>query len=255
VDATRLEKTLTTLRAYVAGMTHETNTFSPVPTSAASFNDGSWRPSRGGPPLPPHSLDTLGYGHFVELCAENGVHCSAGPFLHAGPSGTLVARDHLSLRDEILQGLTSAGPVDMVFLFMHGAQVAEGCDDVEGDLVAAVRRIVGPVVPIGLVLDLHGNVSEAMLKHALVIGCLEYPHTDYAERTRQAFDLLCAAARGTCKPVTRAWRLPIVGLYATTSGPMQAFVARLRALQASLGILSISAFHGFLLADARGGRR
>ena len=74
-------------------------------------------------------------------------------------------------------------PVDIVFLCLHGAQMAEAIDDCEGALIAAVREIVGPGVAIGVLLDLHANVTSAMCTHAdLTVSCREYPHVDYAER-------------------------------------------------------------------------
>jgi len=66
-----------------------------------------------------------------------------------------------SFRDEILADLKAAMPVDGVLLSMHGAMVAEGYDDCESDLLAGMRHIVGPDIPLGAELDLHCNVGEA----------------------------------------------------------------------------------------------
>jgi microcystin degradation protein MlrC len=140
--------------------------------------------------------------------------------------------------------------VDRVFLFMHGAQIAQGCDDVEGDLVEAVRTVVGPQVPIALELDLHGNLTARMIANAtFVVACLEYPHTDYPERTQHVYTLLDRAVRGEVLPVSLAWRIPLLGIFRTTEGPMQSFVEKLRLSQTEPGMLSISAFHGFPLGD------
>ena len=53
------------------------------------------------------------------------------------------------LRDELLEQLKAAMPVDGVLLGLHGAMVADGYDDCEGDLLARARAIVGPNVVIG----------------------------------------------------------------------------------------------------------
>jgi len=235
-------------RAFIAGLVHETNSFSPIPTNAASFQADAFRP---GPQYrPADSVDTLGYGVFAELCQAAGIDVRASLFASAQPSAPLVARDHASFKAEIIGDLERAMPVDVVFLFMHGAQIAEGCDDVEGDLAAAVRELVGPEVPIGIELDLHGNVSPRMLDAAtLVLACLEYPHTDYAPRARQAFDILWATREGRCRPTTFAWRVPVVGAYPTVAEPMKSVVARLREAQGQPRVLALSVFHGFWLAD------
>jgi microcystin degradation protein MlrC len=236
-------------RAYVAGLVHETNTFSPVPTSRESFEPSTYRP-QGGNFVEPEHVDTLGYGHFARLCLEAGIELRAGVYAHTGPSAALNARDHVAMRDEILAGLERAMPVDRVFLFMHGAQIAQGCDDVEGDLLGVIRQRVGASVPVAVLLDLHANITPAMLHHAtFCVGCLEYPHTDYPDRAQHAFALVQAVIEGRIKPRTHAWRMPLVGLYRTTEGPMQDYVARLRAAQSMAGVLSVSAFHGFPLGD------
>jgi len=238
-----------TLRAFVGGLVHETNTFSPIPTDAASFAAGSVRPVDGRY-VEASRIDTLGYGHFARMCLEAGYQLHAGPYSHTGPSAALSARSYAVLKDELLADLERALPLDMVFLFMHGAQIAQGCDDVEGDLLAAVRERVGPTVPVAILLDLHANITSAMLRHAtFCVGCLEYPHTDYEERAQHVFGLMQAALAGRVQPHTRAWRIPLVGIYRTVDGPMKAFVDRLRDAQHTPGVLSISAFHGFPMGD------
>ena len=86
-------------------------------------------------------------------------------------------------------------PVDMVLLGMHGAMVAEGYDDAEGDLITSVRQIVGPDVPIGGELDLHCHLTQQMADDATVlIAYKEYPHTDILARGIELFDI--TASRG-----------------------------------------------------------
>jgi microcystin degradation protein MlrC len=235
-------------RAFVAGLVHETNSFSPIPTNMQSF--AAETVHGAGAPYRPVAIDTMGYGQFATLCETNGIEVRAGLYALAAPSAPLQARDHAAFRAEILDDLRRALPVDRVFLFMHGAQIAQGCDDVEGDLVEAVRAVVGPRVPIALELDLHGNLTARMIENAtFVVACLEYPHTDYPERTQHVYTLLDRAARGEIRPVTLAWRIPLLGIFRTTEGPMQAFVEKLRHAQAEPGMLTISAFHGFPLGD------
>ena len=66
------------------------------------------------------------------------------------------------MKRRILDGLRAALPVDGVLLALHGAGVADGVEDIEGDLCVAVRELVGPATPIAAVYDLHGNMTEAM---------------------------------------------------------------------------------------------
>jgi microcystin degradation protein MlrC len=67
-------------------------------------------------------------------------------------------------------------PVDAVFLSMHGAMVAEGYDDCESDLLAHVRKVVGPDMPVGVELDLHCNLGAGTFRDATALVLFkEYP--------------------------------------------------------------------------------
>ena len=91
------------------------------------------------------------------------------PLVYAStcPGGYVTADCYAHLRGELLDRLQSALPVDGVLLPLHGAAVAEGTPDPEGDLIEAVRGLVGPDVPIVVTLDLHAHVTPAMVRHAL----------------------------------------------------------------------------------------
>ena len=233
-------------KAFVAALMHETNVFSPVPTNLSSFS--IWRPS--GAVEPPPERDTLAYGAFWRRELEDGLDVAPGYFATCQPSAPLSAADWAALREEMLADLRQAGSVDRVFLFLHGAQCAQGVDDVEGELLAAVRDHVGPEIPVAVLLDLHANVSSLMLEKAdFVLACLEYPHTDYAARALEAYDLLERHVTKGLRPVTAAVRVPVVGAYPTTLEPMRTFVAQAREAQGRAGVLSVSACHGFWLSD------
>ena len=88
-----------------------------------------------------------------------------------------------TLRDEVLAQLRAAMPVDGVVLGLHGAMVADGYDDCEGDLIEQVRGIVGPDAPIGVELDPHCHMTRKRVAHATLIICFkEFPHTDFVSR-------------------------------------------------------------------------
>lgn len=236
------------MRIFIGGLFHETNDFSPVPTGRASFDEMSWRPRQQ--PAPPQNLNLLGYGGAFARARELGLDVVAGPYSAAIPSARAGAPVWADLTNEMLDELRAAMPVDMVFLFLHGAMATEGVDDCEGELLGRVRELIGPGVPLGTSLDLHGNVTGGMLESAdFVVACKEYPHVDLADESARAVDLLVAQAGARIRPVSAAVRLPMLVLAPTTAGPVQAFVARLRERQARPRVLSTSAFHGFFGAD------
>src|SRR5439155_22940920 len=88
------------------------------------------------------------------------------------PSGTIARAAYGAMRDELLAGLRAAGEIDAVCLALHGAGVAEGIDDLEGELLREVREVVGPGMPVIVTLDLHGNITEEMAERAnALLGC------------------------------------------------------------------------------------
>src|SRR5262249_52734016 len=154
------------------------------------------------------------------------------------------------IRDRIVDELRAALPVDIVFLCLHGAQMAEGIDDCEGDLLSAVRAVVGPRIGVGALLDLHANVSRRMLATGdLVVSCRQYPHIDYAERAAEMLPVLAKIASGSVRPVTAAMRFATPGTYPTTDEPMRSFVTRFTAAQQGDRVLAVSANHGFEGSD------
>src|SRR5690606_36599017 len=101
-----------------------------------------------------------------------------------------------------LAQLEAALPVDGVALCLHGAMVAQGYDDPEGDFVSRVRQLVGPDVPIAAGLDPHSHLTAQRVANAnILIAFKEFPHTDFVERGREVIDLLVRTIRGEIAPV------------------------------------------------------
>lgn len=114
------------------------------------------------------------------------------------------------MRDRMVELLREAGPVDAVYLSLHGATVAEASFDCCGELVAAVRAQVGPDIPIAATLDLHGNPTDLLARSAnALVAYKTYPHHDFVERGRQAIGILIEAVRYGRKPVTVVTTIPM----------------------------------------------
>jgi microcystin degradation protein MlrC len=237
------------MRIFIAGLATETNTFSPIPTGWAGFkqqrvwfrNDGSRHPAvAGNVPLITWRNMAEAEGHAVveSLCT------------FAQPAGTTLRHVYEGLRDMLLEDLRQAGPVDVVLLFMHGAMVAHGYDDCEGDTLAHIREVVGDKVKIGIELDLHCHLTELMRRSAdAIITYKEYPHIDMSERAEELYALCMRAARGEVNPVTAYYDCRMISMWRTPQEPMKAFVARMQSLEGKDGILSVSFGHGFPWGD------
>ena len=236
------------MKLFVAGISHETNSFSPLPTSKRSFEALMIRPKTGQGM--DRLKDAVGYKDFIRHGEEAQMQVVKSLYCEAQPSAPMAQRDYEELRDEILGDLEAAMPVDMVLLMLHGAHVAQGYDDCEGDIAERVRAIVGPKVPIGIELDLHANVTRKMLSNATALmACKEYPHIDFSERAKDLFDLCRRAAKGEIKPVMAKFDVPMLGNFPTTREPLRSFVDETAAMEGKNGILSVSLIHGFAWAD------
>lgn len=237
-------------RVFLGALVHETNSFSPLPTTIASFSEGGLLHRVGDSATFERARQTPGYGDALALFTDAGDEVVAGPCAWAMPSGLVARHVYETLRDELLGALSSAGKLDAICLFLHGAMVADGYADCEGDLLSRVRKQVGNEMPIGVLLDLHGNVSAAMVDSgAILIACKEYPHTDYGPRARELRAILAGMIDCGLKPATHLRRVPMVAPLGTTEQPMFDFVRQLEASEGADGILSVSAMHGFAWSD------
>jgi microcystin degradation protein MlrC len=236
------------MRIFTASFATETNTFSPVPTDRASFEMAFYAGPGQHPDTP-----TLCSSPMVVLrrrAREEGFTLIEGTGTWAEPGGLLQRQAYEELRNEILGQLRAALPVDAVVLGLHGAMVAQGYDDCEGDFLAHVRAIVGLGVLIASELDPHSHLTKKRVANADILASfLEFPHTDFLERGEHVVDLALRTLRGEIKPVISTFDCRMIGVFPTSREPMRSFVDRIKAMQGKDGILSISLIHGFMAAD------
>jgi len=237
------------MKIFFASIDHETNRFSPIPTSLESFREGFlYRPSNG------EGSDKIAHvkarAMWVGVCKDRGHELEIGVVAATHPSAPTTKMTYELLREELLASLRAAGPIDCVMLRLHGAMVAEGYDDCEGDILQRVRREVGANFPVGVIFDLHGNVTKSMVDNASVmIACKEYPHTDFDDRTVELLGLMENMVAGICQPTTAHVRVPLVGLFQTTQQPMRSLVDEIISAEGVGTVLSVSLTHGFLWSD------
>ena len=236
------------MRVFSATLATETNTFAPMPTGLSSFQErGYYKAGQH----PDHMSFFAGPLWAARLRGKaQGWTLLEGVVAAAQPSGITTCAAYETLRDELLADLKAALPVDMVLLGLHGAMVADGYDDCEGDVLQRVRAIVGPRVVVGAELDPHNHLSAAMVEHAdVLVAFKEYPHTDILERALELVDLCQAKAEGRMQPVASVADTGGLVVMHTSREPARGFVDRIMALEGKDGILSISVSHGFPWGD------
>lgn len=237
------------MKLFMAALATETNTFSPIPTGRAAFMTGrDWFRDDGS--RHPPTMANIPLIEWRRLGEADGHEVAESIATFAQPAGTTLREVYEGLRDMLLGDLRAAMPVDVVLLFMHGAMVAHGYDDCEGDTLERVRAIVGPDATIGIELDLHCHLTERMRTHAdAIITYKEYPHVDMAERAADLYRLCLRTARGEVRPAMAYHDCRMINMWRTPLQPARGFVDRMQVLEGHDGILSVSFGHGFPWGD------
>ena len=240
-------------RIAIGGFQHETNTFAPARADYAAFEaGGGWPGARYG-----EAIFAAVEGANIPAAGAIGALRAMGHDLvgtawaAASPSAHVTADAYERIAGELTKNLRKSGPVDGVYLDLHGAMVSEGFDDGEGELLRRVREVVGPRVPIAASLDLHANVTRAMVERAdALVAYRTYPHVDMADTGARAARLLDQMLRsggrlaGAFHPLDYLTGLPSQCSFIE---PCKSIYQELARLEASGAALSFAP--GFPMAD------
>jgi microcystin degradation protein MlrC len=237
------------VRVFTAALATETNTFSPIAVDKRAFEASLYAKPGKHPATPTLCTAPITVGR--EVCAHEGWTLIEGSASWADPAGLVARATFEELRDEILEQLRAALPVDGVVLGLHGAMVAQGYDDPEGDLLARVRDMVGPDVLVCAELDPHSHLTAKRAAAAdFFVYFKEFPHTDFVDRARDLWAIAVRALKGEIKPVMSVFDCRMIDVFPTSKQPMRGFVDQLYALEKSEpGLLSLSVVHGFMAGD------
>ncbi len=229
------------MKIFLASVATETNTFSPMPTGLQDFDI-----IRPADYTADRAAEVGDLEIFRQLAAAGGHDFVFSLAAGAQPAGLTVRHVYEGLRDEFLAHLQRELPVDIVLLPLHGAMVADGYDDCEGDMITRVRQIVGPATVIGVDLDLHCHLTQQMVDQAdLIVIYKEYPHVDVGLRAKELFQLAVDTKAGKIKPTMALFDCHMIGFYYTPYEPMRSFVDAMMAAEGQHGVLSLSLAHCF----------
>lgn len=236
-------------RVFVAALATETNTFSPIVIDRQGFEGSLYAPPGQHPATPTLCTAPITVGRRV--CADKGWTLIEGTAAWADPAGLVARGAYESLRDEILDQLRAALPLDAVVLGLHGAMVAQGYLDPEGDLLSRIREIVGPDVLLCASLDPHSHLTAKRVAAAdFFVAFKEFPHTDFVERAEDLWRIAVDTLEGRVRPVMSVHDCRMIDVFPTSRQPMRGFVDEMMRIEAETpGVLSLSAIHGFMAGD------
>lgn len=237
------------MKIFTAGLITESSDLTPIPTTSKQWILERSCDDESDTPTLFRELLIL----FREMAIAKDWEVYEGVCAAALPPGGRIVRSvYENLRKMILDDLQKAMPVDGVLLQLHGAALAHGYDDCEGDLLENIRLITGPDIPIGVELDPHCHISDRMMEHATAIILYKtFMHTidDIKDRAVELFNLIADTLEGRVKPVMAIFDCRMVDLVDDTHEPMKSFLETIYAREREPGILSISPVHGCPLAD------
>lgn len=234
------------MKVLIASLATESNSFAPIPTGMEAYKVRilSRDASRQTP-----FLFTEPLVEWRRLAEDRGWEVFESLSTFAMPGAPTVRAVYEELRDEILADVRAVRP-DILLLSMHGAMLAEGYDDCEGDTLARARDILGPEAVIGIELDPHCHLTPLMMDNATLITLFkEYPHTDAPARARELFAMAADAAEGRTRPVMRDYDCRMMSMYMTPVEPMRSYVDEMMAREGHDGVLQMSLAHGFPWGD------
>jgi microcystin degradation protein MlrC len=232
------------MRIALAEFKQETNTFVPFTTTLRTFEEQYLH--RGADMLTAFGKARLEIPGALDAIREAGAEAVPLLATMAMASGTVERNSFDILMGEIEDRLKAAGPVDGVFLSLHGAMIVEDEPDAESEIVRRARACLIPRTPITVSLDLHGHITAAMLQPDVAyIGYREFPHIDMYETGYRCAKLLIDWVNGEVKPVMALSKRHMVfspDSARTTAPPLADIVAEGRAMEARGEVLHVSLF-------------
>jgi microcystin degradation protein MlrC len=241
-------------RIAIAGFQHETNTFALTPADFSAFEQADGWPalSRGGAIFDAVTGLNLPVTGFIESMRGAGHSLAPIVWCSATPSAAVTKDAFERITAILCDGLQATRPLDAVYLDLHGAMVTEDREDGEGEILRRVREVVGNDIPVVASLDLHANLTDAMMSRASgLVAYRTYPHLDMAATGERAARLVSEVLARGSSPFRAMTKLPF--LIPTTSQctlfePSRSIYRRLDDLERG-AVVSMSFMPGFPPAD------
>jgi len=240
-----------TPRLAIGGIIHETHSFAGTPTLLADFQSQALH--YGAEIMEALRGTRSAMGGMIEGAEAQGWMLVPTAYGAAMPGGLVDESAYQTILGELLRRLEEAMPVDGVLLALHGAMVTENQLDPESDILAGVRQIVGPDIPVVVELDMHGNLSPRTVELADALVAFDTnPHVDPHAKGLEAVALMQRRLRSEIK-ATAAYRHPPLLLAPQSTGtadlPLRAVHERAAQMKAEAEVLSICVMAGFAYAD------
>lgn len=234
------------MRIFMGSIQMEVNTFSPIKSTIDDF-----KLSENEKMLAKTTATKI-------FMAEDDIELITSVYGNAVPSGTLEKEVFDTLLTKLTDRLKTAGKVDGVWLYLHGALEVEGIGSGDLAIVKACREIIGYNIPLALALDFHANNDNELIKHCNIIcGYRTAPHSDMSGTQDKTARLLLRCIHEKILPIPCLIEIPAIvagDTVITSELPYKKINDRLKAIDQDEKILYISFFIGQNWSDTRNNR-
>jgi len=235
-------------RVIIGSISHETNTFSNIPTRLSDF-----KVQMDKEVATTHKGARTICSAFLKAAEEQDIEVIPTIWANAQPSGLVESHAFNWLLDSMVERVKAAGKVDGVLLHLHGAMAAEGCDDPEGRILETLRGVVGESVPIVSTLDMHANITGTMIAKAnVLVGYDTYPHVDGYERGIEAANIMARILRGEIAPTMAMNKPPMITspqVQKTSYPPMKDVMDLAHKMEEDKRVVNVTVAAGYPFAD------
>lgn len=221
------------MKIAAAGFQHETNRFSPIPTTYGDFvREDGWPGLTEGSAIWDVFLEAnIPIGGFLKFAQNKQIEAVPILWASAEPAGLIQDEAFDRVCAMILDGIAAVQPIDGIYLDLHGAMVTETYEDGEGEFLRRLRDRFGCEVPVAVSLDLHANLTPEMSQLADIMTIFRtYPHLDMAETGYRASELLYEMVTSGNRPIASFRKPPLLiplHTQCTTMEPCQSLYALL----------------------------
>ena len=234
------------MKLVVARMNHETNSFSPLITSIESFS-----PCWGEAAYAAAINTNTAMGAFIDFANQKNADISTPVFAMAYPSGPVLDDAFEKMAQAIVEAVSEG--CDAILLDLHGAMVTESFADAEGELLSRVRK-VAPSIPIGVALDLHGNVTPKMVEFSdFIVGFKTYPHIDMYDTGVHVAKIMSEVLDGKSRPKQIFINVPILAqtlkMNTNIECAMSSAIKMASDFEGKAGVSAVTVFGGFPHSD------
>jgi microcystin degradation protein MlrC len=186
-------------------------------------------------------------GGFLEMAQRDG-DIELIPVMWAvGWTGGPVTQDTFEyLRDKLIEGIRAIPSLDGVLLALHGSMAADRTDDTEGAMLTAVRKLIGPSIPLVATFDHHANMTRQIVETVdALVAYLHCPHRDTMDTGVRGARLMQRILRGEISPTMAFRKIPMLtpaDRYETDKYPLKGWFDAGRGLESQPGVLAVAQF-------------